>query len=123
MLKTLLVPLVVLTSASAIAAADTPVTPAPAGYTKLKAGTTTLKKKNGYWTECSYTAVGESCYTVYAGSSPKPGAATTGALRPVAAGAGKLTRNNGYVMQCDYSGLGDNCYYVYARARTLKKAK
>ena len=113
-----------------VAAIAAPVSAGPAAtapgshtYQKIKAADTVLKKKNGYWTECTYTAVGENCYTVYAGSSVKPAAGAASALRPVKASAGKLGRKNGYIVQCDYSGLGDNCYYVYARARGLHKSK
>lgn len=115
MVKTFLTALAVVSLLSGAALADV-----TAGYNKLKAGTTVLKKKNGYWTECSYTAVGENCYTVYAGSSVKAASGAAGALRPAAVGAGKLSKKNGYYVQCDYSGLGDNCYYVYARARKPK---
>lgn len=115
MVKHVLIALTMVSLVSTFATAE------PAAYQKVKAGPTVLKKKNGYWTECSYSAVGENCYTVYAGSSVKSGTGVAGALRPAAVGAGKLSQKNGYYVQCDYSGLGDNCYYVYARARTAKK--
>ena len=92
---------------------------------KLKTSTTTLRKKAGYWTECSYTAVGESCYTVYAGSSPVGSAhGTTQKLRPLKARDNvKFKKRAGYWLECSYSGLGENCYYVYASPHKPAKSK
>ncbi|MFT3986518.1 hypothetical protein [Aestuariivirga sp.] len=87
-------------------------------YTKLKS-TSVLKKKAGYWTECSYSAVGENCYTVY--MRPRTPEGGVKGFAPLKANSKTvLKKKQGYYVECSYSGLGENCYYVYA---TTKKPK
>jgi hypothetical protein len=74
---------------------------------------TKLKKKSGYWVEC--TAAGEICNYVY--MRPKPGAK----FRRVQADGRKLKKKSGYWVECQYSGLGEICSYVYARPQAGAK--
>lgn len=74
----------------------------------------TLKQKLGYWVECSYTAVGENCYYVYA--KPKG----SDKLQRVKVKGSKLQKKKGYWVECSYTGVGENCYYVYATVKPKK---
>ena len=97
-----------------------------AKYQKLQTGETTLRKKSGYWVECSYSGLGDNCYTVYAHvrtpAGGAPGAAAK--LMPLKADSNvTLRRKAGYWVECTYSGLGENCYYVYASPHKPAKPK
>jgi azurin len=69
---------------------------------------TKLKKKAGYWTECTFDG---RCETIY--MRPKGG----GKFRRVKTDGSKLKTKSGYVVECQYSGLGEVCSYVYARPK------
>ena len=99
-------------------AASTSGAPAASSLAKIPASGTTIKKKLGYWVECSYSGLGENCYYVYArprGAAPN--------LQKVKATDSRLVQRNGYWVECSYSGLGDNCYYVYSHPRMASPNK
>ena len=123
MVRTFTATLMVLAAISEPGLADPVASGSAPQYRKIEASSTVLKKKNGYWVECSYSALGDNCYYVYAGIRAKPGPGGTLRLHRLKADAGKLGHKNGYIVQCDYSGLGDNCYYVYSRTKGLQKAQ
>ena len=83
-------------------------------FSKVKSSDVTLKKKNGYWVECSYSGTGQVCNYVYAYA--KKGDAPANMYR-VKASDSKLKKRGDYYIECTYSGLGQVCNYVYARVK------
>src|SRR5260221_2194817 len=84
----------------------------PSAYVKLPSAGATLKKRAGYWVECSYSGLGENCYYVY--SRVKSASGTGHAYQRIKVGNTTLKRKAGYWTECSYSALGENCYTVYA---------
>ena len=93
-------------------AASVKGTAPPSAYVKLPSAGTTLKKRAGYWVECSYSGLGENCYYVYA--RVKNAAGTGHSYQRVKVGNTTLKKRAGYWTECSYTAVGESCYTVYA---------
>jgi invasion protein IalB len=81
---------------------------AEAKFKKIESNGTVLKKKAGYWTECSYSALGEQCYTVYM-------KAENGKFRKIGTNGATLKKKAGQVQVCYWgSNNAEICYWVYS---------